>query len=126
MNAMVDGWVGDDWYHNGPFVVFARILYRQTTLKGANEIPMGLRDSLCDLFKRRLGQRAGQVAKHGLAAGLEEADRQPGLTPRGSAQANRPFDQLVPERAPPVTVPTLIVLGLFDQEDNSARRRPST
>ncbi|MBL8267006.1 CocE/NonD family hydrolase [Steroidobacter sp.] len=114
MNAMVDGWIGDDWYHNGALRPFGlEYVYRQTSVKGANEIPFGSRDAYMTYL------RAGSANDMAVSRGVDQlpawkkiADN-PAYTSYWQAQA---VDKLL-ERVP-VNVPTLIVHGLFDQEDN--------
>jgi len=113
MNAMVDGWMGDDWYHNGAFRQFAlEYIYRQTTVRGASAFPFGSRDTYSAYL--RVGS-ANDMAK------LRNADQlpawkkvidHPAYTAYWQEQA---VDKLL-ERTQ-LDVPTLTVHGLYDQED---------
>src|SRR5688500_18627251 len=46
INAIVDGWMGDDWYHNGALrQVMIEWIYRQTSTKDDDLLlPIGYRD----------------------------------------------------------------------------------
>jgi uncharacterized protein len=113
MNAMVDGWMGDDWYHNGALRQFTlEYVYRQTTVKGASEFPFGSRDAYSAYLR---GGSANEMAR------LRNADQlpawkkiidNPAYTRFWQAQA---VDKLL--LAKPTSVPTLTVHGLYDQED---------
>ncbi len=110
MNAMVDGWVGDDWYHNGAFRQFSlEYVYRQTTVKGANEIPMGSRDAYATYSRGSANEMAKSRNMDQLPA-WKKSDRQSGLH-TVLAGAGRTITLLA---RVPVTVPTLIVHGQFD------------
>ena len=81
MNPMVDGWMGDDWYHNGAF--------RQQNLPlhlRADRQPRQLDQVVAQLPRRvrpvhalRLGRRDGQGLRHGAARLLEQAGGASGL-----------------------------------------------
>ena len=80
MNAMVDGWIGDDWYHNGAFRQFTlEYVYRQTTVKGASEIPMGSRDAYATYLRAGSANDMAKSRKVDRPAGMEKSRRQPGL-----------------------------------------------
>ena len=70
VNAMVDGWMGDDWYRHGAFrVVMLAYIYGQTSSKGASHgIPWGYRDFYTAVLE------AGSVGELGRRYG---ADRLP-------------------------------------------------
>ncbi len=113
MNAMVDGWIGDDWYHNGAFRQFSlEYVYRQTTVKGASEFPFGSRDAYSAYLKA--GSANAMAASRGmdqLPAWKKLIDN-PAYTEFWQEQA---VDKLLARKA--MSVPTLTVHGLFDQED---------
>lgn len=113
MNSMVDGWMGDDWYHNGAFRQFSlEYIYRQTTVKGASEFPFGSRDAYSAYL---------QVGSANAMARLRNADQLPAWKKIIDNPAYTAFwqlqavDKLLSKS--PTTVPTLSVHGLFDQED---------
>jgi uncharacterized protein len=114
MNPMVDGWKGDDWFHNGAFRQTSfDYIYRQTTARAeGKEIARGMYDDFqlflesgsADDFARRFGIEAlpfyRKLAEH------------PAYDEFWSAQA---LDQILARE--PVSVPTLYVASLWDQED---------
>lgn len=113
MNAMVDGWMGDDWYHNGAFRQFTlEYVYRQTTVKGASEIPMGSRDAYATYLRAGSANDMAKSRNVDRLPAWKKIVDNPAYNDFWQAQA---VDKLL-SRAP-VTVPTLIVHGLFDQED---------
>jgi putative CocE/NonD family hydrolase len=114
MNAMVEGWIGDDWYHNGAFrQTMIEYIYAQTTEKSADrDLPYGYHD----LYEAFLD--AGSAAAVGRRYGVDRLPawrrliENPAYTDFWRLQA---VDKML--AAAPRTVPTLHVHGLFDQED---------
>jgi uncharacterized protein len=114
MNPMVDGWKGDDWFHNGAFrQTNFDYIYAQTTARAeGKEIARGVYDDFqlfletgsADGFARRFGIDAlpfyRKVAEHPAYDGF------------WSMQA---LDQILAKE--PLKVPTLYVTSLWDQED---------
>ena len=113
MNPMVDGWMGDDWFHNGAF-----------------------REQMMMYFEMQEASRTGGEWWNGyaddydayLAAGSAgEMGRQHGLEQAGAWRkilAHPSYDQFWQEQAvdkllaaQPLTVPVLLVDSLWDQED---------
>ncbi len=111
---MVDGWKGDDWFHNGAFRQSNfDYIYGQTTRRGEGQkIPRGVFDDY-QLFLS-LGS-AGAFAQH---FGI---DRLPFFQKVGEHPAYDEFwrgqalDRILAAR--PLKVPTLFVTSIFDQED---------
>jgi len=115
MYPMVDGWIGDDFYHNGAF--------RQTMLEwiynmGANKKsdfspPFGQRD-MYELF---LSSGSADAAAKRVKADQLPTWRKLVDNPSYSAfwRGQAVQDILA---AKPLKVPVLVVHGLFDQEDN--------
>ena len=114
MNPMVDGWMGDDWFHHGAF--------RQINLPYIHD-QVATRDnsehwwtSNADDYAQYLeGGSAGDVAH---AHGLEQIGFWQKLV------AHPEYDRFWQEQAidrllakEPLTVPMLLVHGLWDQED---------
>ncbi|MEZ5290984.1 MAG: CocE/NonD family hydrolase [Vicinamibacterales bacterium] len=114
MSPMVDGWMGDDWFHHGA--------YRQTNFdyfagqteargNGGSIVRQGYDDY--DNFLR-----AGSAGDFARAAGLDQL-------PWWRKVAEHPaYDQFWQEQAldhvmakQPLTVPTMWIQGLWDQED---------
>ena len=115
MYPMVDGWIGDDFYHNGALrqTMFEWIYNMGTSRDGDHQPPYGYRD----MYEAYLDAgSADGVARRYNAEGLPTWRKivdNPAYTGFWSGQAVQ--DML---RTAPLRVPTLFVHGLFDQEDN--------
>jgi putative CocE/NonD family hydrolase len=114
MYSMVDGWTGDDFYHNGAFRQgYYDWMYDLLTNKSGGEVAWGRYD-LWEAFLEA-GNAEGVAKMHG-ASDLPAWRRIIGnaaYTPYWREQAlQRVFADI------PLTVPTLHVGGLFDQEDS--------
>jgi uncharacterized protein len=112
---MIDGWMGDDWFHNGAFRQLAALSFtydQQSARKGDHVWWSGEYDAY-DTFMR--AGAAGALAK---ARGLDQLGFWRALAEHTSydwwwqAQA---VDKLLAKEK--LTVPMMIVGGLFDQED---------
>ncbi|MBS0421401.1 MAG: CocE/NonD family hydrolase [Proteobacteria bacterium] len=113
MNAYVDGWIGDDWYHNGAFRQFTlEYVYRQTTVQGATVIPLGKRDAYSAYLEAGSANDMAQRYHADQLPAWKKIIDHPAYTSFWQEQA---VDKLL-LRAPP-KVPVLTVQGLFDQED---------
>jgi hypothetical protein len=113
-SPMVDGWMGDDWFHYGAFrqVNLDYIAY-QTTRKGEGEaVPRGNYDDYEEF--RRAGAAGAYARAHGLdqLPWAQKTFEHPAYDAFWQGQA---LDKLVAERPSPV--PTMWVQGLWDQED---------
>ena len=114
VNAMVDSWVGDDFYHNGAFrAVMFDYIYRQTTSKDAGHgIPWGYHDLYTAVLE------AGSIGELGRRYG---ADRLPAWNRLLDHPAYDEYwqDQALDRQLAraPRKVPVLTVHSLFDQED---------
>jgi putative CocE/NonD family hydrolase len=112
---MVDGWMGDDWFHNGAFRGEGALEFtynQQATRKGTEKWWTGFYDSY-EAWLR--GGSAGTIAA---SRGLDQAGfwRQLAAHPAYDAWwQEQAMDRVLAKR--PITVPMLIVGGLFDQED---------
>ena len=112
---MVDGWMGDDWFHNGAFRAEGALefTYNQEATRGSSEKWWGDSYDTYDAWLR--GGSAGLIAA---SRGLEQAGfwRQLAAHPAYDAwwQAQA-MDRVLAKE--PLSVPMLIVGGLFDQED---------
>jgi putative CocE/NonD family hydrolase len=114
MNPMVDGWKGDDWFHNGAFrQTNFDYLYRQTTARGdGRQIARGAYDDF-ELFLRT--GSAGDFARR---FGFD-------TLPFFAKLAEHPaYDDFWKEQAldrilaaQPLAVPTMFVSAIWDQED---------
>ena len=112
---MIDGWMGDDWFHNGAFRQGAALEFiygQQSTRRGAFKWWWGEYD-IYDTFLR--AGSAGELAK---SRGLDQLgfwrviSEHPSYDRWWQEQA---VDKLLAQL--PIKVPMMIVGGLFDQED---------
>ena len=114
MCPMVDGWKGDDWFHNGAFRQGTfRYLYLQTTARAeGTEIPTGVYDEF-QLFLSS-GSAGDFAHRFGIDAlpFYRKLSEHPAYDEFWSAQA---LDAIL-ARAP-LSVPTMYTTALWDQED---------
>jgi putative CocE/NonD family hydrolase len=115
-SPMVDGWMGDDWFHNGAFRVSSfDYAVGQSTNKaeGGGEFALGGGDD----YTRYL--EAGSMADFAKMLGIEHYPgvrkflENPAYTDFWSLQA---VDKWL--AAQPLTVPTMLEVGQWDQEDS--------
>jgi len=113
-SPMVDGWMGDDWFHYGAFrQVNLDYFTDQTSVKGAGE-PV-VRQGYDDYENFRRAGSAGDWAK---AAGFDQLPWWHKITEHPSYDAfwqAQALDKTL--SAQPLTVPTIWLQGLWDQED---------
>jgi putative CocE/NonD family hydrolase len=113
--AMVDGWIGDDWFHWGAFRQEAALSYtydQQATRKNEVKWWSGTYDTYDDFL------RAGNAGAMAASRGMESIgfwQKLAAHTAYDSFWQLQAVDKLLAER--PLKVPMLIVGGLFDQED---------
>ncbi len=114
MNPMVDGWMGDDWFHNGAFrQQNMPYIYEQDGTRANSEKWWTNVHDDYDLY-----MRAGSAGALGKAHGLEQTGfwrkvlAHPDYDDFWSSQA---MDKIV--AAQPLTVPVLLVHSLWDAED---------
>ncbi len=113
-SPMVDGWMGDDWFHYGAFrqTNFSYV-FQQTVQKGeGNPIPTGTYDDY-ESF-RRDGSAGAYAEIHGLdqLPWDRKMMEHPAYDEFWQGQA---LDKLIAQRPP--AVPTMWIQGLWDQED---------
>ncbi len=114
VNAMVDSWIGDDFYRHGAYrTVMMEYVYRQTSSKNAShKIPWGYHDHYSAVLE------AGSIGELGRRHGL---DRLPAWKRLIDHPAYDDYWQdLAVDRQlarVPRKVPVLTVHSLFDQED---------
>ncbi len=114
-SPMVDGWIGDDWFHNGAFRQSNfDYIANQTAMKDDEKVvPTGIADS----YGLYLGAgSAGDYArKYGLDAlpFARKIVEHPAYDAYWQGQA---VDKLLAGRT--LTVPTMLVVGQWDQEDS--------
>jgi len=113
-SPMVDGWMGDDWFHYGAFRQPNLDYYlEQTTMRGTG--PTIPREGLDD-YTNYL--RIGSTADFARYGGLEQLPfwRQTEAHPAYDAfWQGRALDKIM--ASTPLTVPTMWEQGLWDQED---------
>src|SRR5437879_2191255 len=113
--AMVDGWIGDDWFHNGAFRQEGTLDYiydQEATRKGDEKWWSGVRDTYDEYL------RAGSAGAVAASRGLEQLGFWRALVDHTSYDSfwqDQAVDKLLAKE--PIQVPMLIVCGLFDQED---------
>ena len=113
-SPMVDGWIGDDWFHNGAFRTFGFDYdLGQTVKEGGGNVPVGTGDPY-DVYLE--GGAAGDYARKW---GIDQ------LPVVRKILAHPAYDQYWQEQAVDkllarrkLTVPTLVMLGQWDQEDS--------
>jgi putative CocE/NonD family hydrolase len=114
MNPMVDGWRGDDWFHNGAFRQTGMDYVFEQEATRDNSAPFAWNAyDLYDVF-----MRAGSAGELGRQHGLEqvgfwrELTRHPAYDSFWQSQA---MDKIL--AAQPLKVPTMIVDSLWDAAD---------
>ena len=112
---MVDGWMGDDWFHNGAFRHEGALefIYNQQATRKSTEKWWG---DAYDTYESLLrGGSAGAIAA---SRGLEQTGYWRQLAAHPSYDEwwqQQAMDKVLAKE--PLTVPMMIVGGLFDQED---------
>jgi putative CocE/NonD family hydrolase len=114
MNPMVDGWMGDDWFHNGAFREQGMpYIYDQEATRKNDEKWWTSHYDDYDMFLQ-----AGSAGELGRRRGLEQVGfwrkllEHPGYDAFWREQA---VDRIL--AAKPLTVPVMLVHSLWDQED---------
>lgn len=114
MNPMVDGWMGDDWFHNGAFRQqnISYILEQEADRK--NDISWWTNHfDDYDTF-----MNAGSAGEAGKLYGLEQVGFWRKILEHPTYDKfwrDQAMDKIL--AAQPLTVPTMLVHGLWDQED---------
>jgi uncharacterized protein len=114
MNPMVDGWMGDDWFHNGAF--------REQNMGYIYE-QEGTRDNKIKWWTNHFDDydvymEAGSAGELGKRHGLEQVGFWRKLLEHPSYDAwwqQQAMDKILAEQ--PLKVPVLLVHSLWDQED---------
>ncbi len=114
MNPMVDGWIGDDWFHNGAFrQLGASYVYEQEANRKNEEKWWRSHFDDYDLFLS-----AGSAGELGRRYGMEQLGFWKKFTEHPSYDGfwrEQAVDKLLARE--PLKVPVMIVHGLWDQED---------
>lgn len=114
VNPVVDGWIGDDWYHNGAFrPIMLDFIYWQTSTKDSDhEIPHGYYDFYSAVLEAGSIDELGKRYNADRLPAWNRLLENPTYTEFWQQQA---LDRLLAEV--PLKVPTMMVHGLYDQED---------
>ncbi|MGO8701194.1 MAG: CocE/NonD family hydrolase [Limisphaerales bacterium] len=112
---MIDGWVGDDWFHNGAFRQNGTLeyIYGQEATRGGDQSWWSGNHDTYDEFLR-----AGSAGAMAASRGLEQLGFWRAIADHPSYDSfwqDQAVDKLLAKE--PLKVPMLIVCGLFDQED---------
>jgi putative CocE/NonD family hydrolase len=114
MNPMVDGWMGDDWFHYGAFrqqnmpYIYEQVATRKNEMKWWS----GVHDDY-DLY-----MRAGSAGELGRERGMEQLGFWGKIIEHPSYDSwwqQQAMDKILATQ--PLKVPTMIVDSLWDQED---------
>ena len=113
-SPMVDGWMGDDWFHNGAFrqPAFDYVL-GQTARKGAGPVPYGTGDDY-DAYLE-----AGSAGDFARLYGIDSFPYARKLMEHPAYDSfwqEQAVDKIMAARK--LTVPTMLVVGQWDQEDS--------
>ena len=114
MNPMVDGWMGDDWFHNGAFRQqnMSYIYEQEATRKNDAKWWSSNYDDY-DMF-----MQAGSAGELGRIRGLEQVGFWRKILEHPAYDAfwrDQAMDQIL--AAQPLKVPVMLVHSLWDQED---------
>nr|WP_210405640.1 CocE/NonD family hydrolase [Paludisphaera borealis] len=114
MNPMVDGWVGDDWFHNGAFrQLNVTWIYDQVATRKGEAKWWTSHHDVYDMF-----MQAGSAGELGRRRGLDQIGFWRKLTEHPAYDAfwrEQAVDKLLTKR--PLKVPVMLVHSLWDQED---------
>jgi putative CocE/NonD family hydrolase len=114
MNPMVDGWMGDDWFHNGAFRQQGMSYIYDQEMTRANEIKWWTSHfDDYDMF-----MEAGSAGELGRRRGLEQVGFWRKLLEHPAYDAywqDQAVDKIL--AAQPLKVPVMLVHSLWDQED---------
>jgi putative CocE/NonD family hydrolase len=114
MNPMVDGWMGDDWFHNGAFrAQNMPYIYEQEGTRGNDEKWWTNHFDDYDVY-----MEAGSAGELGRRHGLEQTEFWRKILEHPSYDSfwqQQAMDRIL--AAQPLKVPVMIVDSLWDQED---------
>src|SRR5467141_2784760 len=114
MNPMVDGWMGDDWFHNGAFrELNMPYIYEQVATRKNDERWWTSNYDDYDLYLQ-----AGSAGELGRRHGLEQVGFWRKILEHPSYDVfwqEQAMDRIL--AAQPLRVPTMLVNSLWDQED---------
>ena len=114
MNPMVDGWRGDDWFHNGAFREQGMpYIYEQEATRGSDAKWWTNHFDDYDVF-----MEAGSAGELGRRHGLEQVGFWSKLVEHPAYDAywsDQAVDRVLADQ--PLKVPVMLVHSLWDQED---------
>ena len=114
MNPMVDGWMGDDWFHNGAFrEQMMPYIYEQEGTRRSDEKWWTTHFDDYDTY-----MQAGSAGELGREHGLEQTGFWRKILEHPAYDAfwrDQAVDKVL--AAQPLVVPTMLVHSLWDQED---------
>jgi uncharacterized protein len=114
MNPMVDGWMGDDWFHNGAFrEENMSYIYEQEATRDNTALWWSSTFDDYDMF-----MRAGSAGELGRERGLEQVGFWRKILDHPSYDSwwrEQAMDKIL--AAQPLKVPVMLVDSLWDQED---------
>jgi putative CocE/NonD family hydrolase len=114
MNPMVDGWMGDDWFHNGAFrQQMMPYVYQQEATRDSSLLWWTSHFDDYDMF-----MQAGSAGELGRRRGLEQLGFWRKILEHPSYDAfwrDQAMDKVL--AAQPLDVPVMLVHSLWDQED---------
>ena len=113
-SPMVDGWIGDDWFHNGAFRPAAfDFIMTQGVARGGGPVPVGAVDEYASYLQ------GGSAASFARIWGIDQVPGVRKLIEHPAYDAhwqNQAVDKLLVAR--PLTIPLLLVAAQWDQEDS--------
>ena len=114
-SPMVDGWMGDDWFHNGAFRQpnFDYVTNMTVDAGDNDDVASGTGDDYTTFLNA--GSAGDYAKKYGLDSFpfIQKMFQNPAYTSFWSDQA---VDKWFKDK--PLTVPTMLVVGQWDQEDS--------
>jgi putative CocE/NonD family hydrolase len=114
MNPMVDGWMGDDWFHNGAFrQQMMAYMYDQEATRDGSLLWWTSHFDDYDMF-----MQAGSAGELGRRRGLEQVGFWRKMLEHPTYDAwwrEQAMDRILGAR--PLSVPVMLVHSLWDQED---------
>jgi putative CocE/NonD family hydrolase len=114
MNPMVDGWMGDDWFHNGAFrQENLAYIYEQEATRANDVAWYSTSFDDYDMFLR-----AGSAGELGRRRGMEQLGFWRKILDHPAYDAfwrEQAVDRVLGAR--PLSIPLMLVHGLWDQED---------
>jgi uncharacterized protein len=114
INAMVDSWIGDDWYHNGALrQTMIEWIYGQTSTKADDlQLAIGYRDLYPAFLEAGTASEFGKRHNADKLPAWRRIIDNPAYTPLWQQQAVQTLLQSIDGK-----VPVMTVHSLFDQED---------